>query len=116
MTQALLSIQGLVKRYGGLLVTDHVDLDVRAGEVHALIGPNGAGKSTFFNMISGVDDPTEGQVRLMGQVMPRFNAEEVRVTESLSGDETQALARSLRAMVVDLEHLDHPGHLDHTEH
>jgi len=42
---------------------------VRAGEVHALIGPNGAGKSTFFNMISGVDDPTEGQVRLMGQVM-----------------------------------------------
>jgi len=54
--------------------------------------------------------------RLMGQVMPRFNAEEVRVTESLSGDETQALARSLRAMVVDLEHLDHPGHLDHTEH
>jgi ABC-type transport system involved in cytochrome bd biosynthesis fused ATPase/permease subunit len=53
MTQALLSIQGLVKRYGGLLVTDHVDLDVRAGEVHAIIGPNGAGKTTLISQIVG---------------------------------------------------------------
>ncbi len=44
-------------------------MTIQAGEVHALIGPNGAGKSTFFNMISGVDDPTEGQVRLMDKVM-----------------------------------------------
>jgi ABC-type branched-subunit amino acid transport system ATPase component len=59
----------VTKRFAGLVANNAVDLDVRAGEVHALIGPNGAGKSTFFNMISGVDDPTEGQVRLMGQVM-----------------------------------------------
>ncbi|HET7900212.1 MAG TPA: MarR family winged helix-turn-helix transcriptional regulator [Candidatus Nanopelagicales bacterium] len=45
--------------------------------------------------------------RLMGQVLPRFNAEEVRVTESLTTDQTQELARGLRAIVVDLEHLDH---------
>ncbi len=44
-------------------------MTLKAGEVHALIGPNGAGKSTFFNMISGVDDPTEGEVRLMGAAM-----------------------------------------------
>ena len=45
--------------------------------------------------------------RLMGQVLPRFNAEEVRVTESLTRDDTQGLARHLRSIVVDLEHLDH---------
>ena len=41
----------------------------RNGEVATIIGPNGAGKSTFFNMISGVDDPTEGEVQLMGRTM-----------------------------------------------
>ena len=67
--ELILQADKVTKRFAGLLANNAVDLDVRAGEVHALIGPNGAGKSTFFNMISGVDDPTEGQVRLMGQVM-----------------------------------------------
>jgi branched-chain amino acid transport system permease protein len=57
------------KRFGGLLANNKVDLDVRAGEVHALIGPNGAGKSTFFNMISGVDSPSSGSVNLLGADM-----------------------------------------------
>jgi branched-chain amino acid transport system permease protein len=57
------------KRFGGLLANNNVDLQVRSGEIHALIGPNGAGKSTFFNMISGVDDPTSGSVRLLGRDM-----------------------------------------------
>ncbi|MEW6695495.1 Lipopolysaccharide export system ATP-binding protein LptB [Tepidimonas thermarum] len=65
----LIEARGVTKRFGGLLANSQVSLDVRAGEVHALIGPNGAGKSTFFNMISGVDDPTEGEVRLMGEPM-----------------------------------------------
>ena len=67
--EQILQAQKVTKRFAGLVANNAVDLDVRAGEVHALIGPNGAGKSTFFNMISGVDDPTEGQVRLMGQDM-----------------------------------------------
>lgn len=57
------------KQFGGLLANDKVNLNVRAGEVHALIGPNGAGKSTFFNMISGVDDPSSGAVSLLGRDM-----------------------------------------------
>ncbi len=69
MGQQVLEAQKVTKRFAGLVANNAVDMDVRAGEVHALIGPNGAGKSTFFNMISGVDDPTEGQVRLMGQDM-----------------------------------------------
>ncbi|TSE19613.1 Lipopolysaccharide export system ATP-binding protein LptB [Tepidimonas alkaliphilus] len=65
----LVEARDVTKRFGGLVANSKVLLEVRAGEVHALIGPNGAGKSTFFNMISGVDDPTEGEVRLLGEPM-----------------------------------------------
>ena len=64
--QVLLQASNASKRFGGVTAVDAVNLDVKAGEVHALIGPNGAGKTTFFNMISGVIDPTSGEVRLMG--------------------------------------------------
>jgi branched-chain amino acid transport system permease protein len=67
--ELLLEAAGVTKRFGGLVANSNVNMTLRAGEVHALIGPNGAGKSTFFNMISGVDDPTEGQVRLIGTPM-----------------------------------------------
>ncbi len=67
----LLQARKVTKRFGGLVANNAVSMDVKAGEVHALIGPNGAGKSTFFNMISGVDDATEGEVRLMDRAMLR---------------------------------------------
>ena len=67
--QVLLQATDATKQFGGLKAVNAVTLDVRAGEVHALIGPNGAGKSTFFNMVSGVSDPTAGDVRLMGHAM-----------------------------------------------
>jgi branched-chain amino acid transport system permease protein len=65
----VLAAEGVTKRFGGLVANQDVTLDVRAGEVHALIGPNGAGKSTFFNMISGVDDPSAGRVVFAGEAM-----------------------------------------------
>lgn len=65
----VLSATDVSKRFGGLLANNQVNLNVRSGEIHALIGPNGAGKSTFFNMISGVDDPSSGAVSLLGQDM-----------------------------------------------
>jgi len=65
----LLETARVTKRFGGLVANDAISMTLAAGEVHALIGPNGAGKSTFFNMISGVDDPTEGEVRLLGEPM-----------------------------------------------
>ncbi len=63
---ALLSIRGLVKRYGSLLVTDHVDLDITLGEIHAVIGPNGAGKTTLINQLVGEVRSDQGTVRLLG--------------------------------------------------
>jgi len=67
--ELLLEADKVTKRFGGLVANNAVHMSLKAGEVHALIGPNGAGKSTFFNMISGVDDPSEGQVRLLGEAM-----------------------------------------------
>ncbi len=67
--QVLLDARQVSRRFGGLLANNNVNMSLKAHEVHALIGPNGAGKSTFFNMISGVDEPTSGEVRLMEQPM-----------------------------------------------
>jgi branched-chain amino acid transport system ATP-binding protein len=63
---SLFTAEGLVKRFGGLLATDHVDLAVEAGEIHALIGPNGAGKSTLVNLISGLLPGDAGRIVLDG--------------------------------------------------
>jgi branched-chain amino acid transport system ATP-binding protein len=59
---SLLQVQGLTRRFGGLVATDGVSLDVAAGSIHALIGPNGAGKSTLINQLSGALAPDAGQV------------------------------------------------------
>lgn len=67
MTQSILNVRGLVKRFGGLLATDHVDLTVQPGEIHALIGPNGAGKTTLISQLMGELKPNEGTVELAGQ-------------------------------------------------
>jgi branched-chain amino acid transport system ATP-binding protein len=63
----LLQVRGLVKRYGGLVATDGVDLVVRAGEIHALIGPNGAGKTTLIQQLSGALAPDAGRIAFDGQ-------------------------------------------------
>ena len=66
MTEPILRIRGLTKRFGGLTALNKVDLDVPEGRIVSIIGPNGSGKTTFFNCISGVYDPTEGDVVLRG--------------------------------------------------
>lgn len=74
--QLLLAASHLTKRFGGLVANSGISLQLKAGEIHALIGPNGAGKSTFFNLISGVDEPSEGGVQLMGKAMHQLPSRE----------------------------------------
>jgi len=63
---ALLKTQDLTKRYGGLLVTDAVSLDIPEGELHAVIGPNGAGKTTLINQLCGELTPQSGRIWFAG--------------------------------------------------
>ncbi|MGE0799853.1 MAG: ABC transporter ATP-binding protein [Lautropia sp.] len=70
---AVLRAEGLVKRFGGLLATDDVAIDVRPGEIHALIGPNGAGKSTLIGLLTGEHAPDAGRIELAGQPVARLD-------------------------------------------
>ncbi len=63
---ALLTMRGVVKRFGGVQALRGVDFDLRPGEIHALLGENGAGKSTLMNILSGVIEPDAGEVRIDG--------------------------------------------------
>jgi branched-chain amino acid transport system ATP-binding protein len=63
---SVLSAQGLTVRFGGHLAVNHVDVDVAAGTITGLIGPNGAGKTTIFNALCGMQELTNGRIRLDG--------------------------------------------------
>ncbi|MFD6435902.1 ABC transporter ATP-binding protein [Streptomyces venezuelae] len=66
----VLDARGVTMRFGGLTAVRSVDLTVNSGEIVGLIGPNGAGKTTFFNCLTGLYIPTEGEVRYKGDVLP----------------------------------------------
>jgi branched-chain amino acid transport system ATP-binding protein len=66
MVAALLEAEGLTKRYGGLVANNAVSMTMEPGEVRGLIGPNGAGKTTFVNLLTGLETPDAGRVRLAG--------------------------------------------------
>ncbi len=66
MTDPILSMRQIVKRFGGLTAVDHVDFDLYSGEVVGLVGDNGAGKSTLIKCLSGVYHPDEGEIVFKG--------------------------------------------------
>lgn len=64
---SLLQLEGVTKRFGGLLAVDHVSLEIDAGEAIGIVGPNGSGKTTLFNLISGVYAPDQGKLVFEGR-------------------------------------------------
>ena len=74
MAEPLLRVDNLVRRFGGIVATDHVCLDVSKGEIHAIIGPNGAGKTTLISQLTGHLAPHAGRIFLGGRDISHFPA------------------------------------------
>ncbi len=72
MVEPLLRTDRLVKRFGGLVATDAISIDVHQGEIHALIGPNGAGKTTLVSQLTGNLAPDAGTIRFAGRDVTRL--------------------------------------------
>jgi branched-chain amino acid transport system permease protein len=105
--EVLLEAKNVVKRFGGLVANNNMNLTVKAGEVMALIGPNGAGKSTMFNCVSGVNPATEGEVRFRGEPVTTLNSRQIA---RLGMSRTFQHVRLLPTMSV-LENVAIGGHL-----
>jgi branched-chain amino acid transport system ATP-binding protein len=95
MTDTLLQVAGLSKRFGGIVASDDISLDVRVGELHAIIGPNGAGKTTLIGQLTGLLKPDAGTVHFAGEDISSRPA----YARSLLG-----LARSFQITSLFLDH------------
>lgn len=111
-----MEMRGIVKRFPGVLAVDHVDFDVRAGEVHALLGENGAGKSTLMKILYGLYQQNEGDIYINGEWAPiRSPADAIErgigmihqhfmLVPSLTVAENVALGlKSSRGLLLDLD-------------
>src|SRR5436190_15703993 len=82
---ALLEVKGLTMRFGGLTAVSKVDFAVEKGQVFSVIGPNGAGKTTVFNAVTGVYEPTEGDILFEGRALRRPFRRAVVVALAITG-------------------------------
>jgi branched-chain amino acid transport system ATP-binding protein len=85
VADALLKIEGLTKRFGGVIASDSISLCVPKGELHAIIGPNGAGKTTLIAQLAGEIAPDAGRVRFEGRditALPTFRRSQLGLARS----------------------------------
>ncbi|NNG47330.1 MAG: ABC transporter ATP-binding protein [Deltaproteobacteria bacterium] len=105
------SLRGLVKRYNGVVAVDSLDLNIRTGECFGLLGPNGAGKTTTIEILLGLQEPTGGQVVVLGQSWGRDNRS-LRSRIGVSLQETRFPERLTVSEVVTLFGSFYPGSPD----
>jgi ABC-type branched-subunit amino acid transport system ATPase component/ABC-type branched-subunit amino acid transport system permease subunit len=104
-----LQVENVAKHFGGLAAVADISFEVRPGQIVALIGPNGAGKSTLFNLISGIEVPTQGRVLLDGKDLAHIAIHERAVSIGRSF-QVPRLIPDLTALDNILSRLDHlPG-------
>ncbi len=73
----ILEANQITKAFGGLVAVNKVDFHINEGEIVSLIGPNGAGKTTFFNVITGIYEPTSGEAKFMGELLKKAKPSEI---------------------------------------
>ncbi|MEY9279586.1 ATP-binding cassette domain-containing protein [Bradyrhizobium yuanmingense] len=93
----LLELDGVTRRFGGLLAVDNVSFRLKCEGITALVGPNGAGKTTCFNLIAGALPPTQGSIRFGGEIISGFPAEDIC---RLGIGRTFQVVRPMRDMTV----------------
>ena len=69
MADTLVSLENVTKRFDDFVAVDHLNFEIKRGEFLALMGPSGCGKTTTLRMLAGIETPTDGVIRLSGQVM-----------------------------------------------
>jgi branched-chain amino acid transport system ATP-binding protein len=107
----ILELKGIVKRFGGLVATDHLSLEVREDELHALIGPNGAGKTTLISQLLGHLTPNEGAITFAGRDITRLPAPQRSLLGIARSFQLTALCPSLTVLEnVVLAVQAHRGH------
>jgi branched-chain amino acid transport system ATP-binding protein len=77
MSEPILKVQHLTKRFGGLAAVNDVSTDIETGKINAIIGPNGAGKTTFFNLIGGTHRASSGSIHFKGRDVTQLRADQV---------------------------------------
>jgi branched-chain amino acid transport system ATP-binding protein len=111
MVEPLLAVRRLVKRFGGLLATDNVSIEVRPGEIHALIGPNGAGKTTLVGQLTGNLASDSGTIHFAGRDVTRLPTHaRVRLGLARSFQITSVLGEFTATDNVALAVQAHQGH------
>ena len=114
MGEAALRIEGLTRRFGGLVAVDNVDLDLESAKLNAIIGPNGAGKTTLFNVITGLIAADRGHVRFHGvdlvglkphQVVAKGVSRTLQIKSVFSG---LTVADNVRAAVMSHRRIGNP--------
>jgi ribose transport system ATP-binding protein len=78
-SEPIVSFRKITKRFGATLAVDNVDLDISAGEIHALLGANGAGKSTLIKLLAGIHQPDAGEIYLKGRPIQRRRSERLPI-------------------------------------